>query len=433
MYNKYNASATYSCKHKETKNPICAIPCNGQFELCEDDSDEDCQGPGLIVGLLTSLIFSILFLSSTYAISRGKISNKVINPQQCDLELEVWNTAEENPETVINVLLKLSYLRSILDIKNATSLADSCYKATYPEDVENCETDAYYLKVFGTNNFSSFFYDCVKRSLVIKVLLQLHYLVPKLHIISRRYYIAEIVLFLEGTISLSLRYSDLTKDILFLHIIWLQLGQYSEGSFPIAIFWTLFVSVVCTEVGNVIFVMSEDFYTNCLWKKVFTLFFAPFLPAYHIYKILHYELLKLHCIYSYGSPRGDQQLGVRSKQIKNVDEKLCRLKLSLSRSQCFHNVLKNIPQLTILLFIILLGNTNSRMVETLENLFVDDSIYLPYALAILSLGSVVRGQINFCKATKNGCLSGICIVTAYFLVGIVSRFEVSFYSFSLFL
>ena len=117
-----------------------------------------------------------------------------------------------------------------------------------------------------------------------------------------------------------------------------------------------------------------------------------------------------------------------SKQIRYVDDKICQFKLSLSRSQCFDNVLENIPQLTILLFIILLGYTTSRMVETLENLFVGDSSYLPYVLATLSLSSVVRGQINFYKAMKNGCLSGICIIAAYFLVGISSRFGVFCYN-----
>ena len=42
---KSNTLATFSCTHKVTGRPICAVPCDGILELCEDDADEKCEGP----------------------------------------------------------------------------------------------------------------------------------------------------------------------------------------------------------------------------------------------------------------------------------------------------------------------------------------------------------------------------------------------------
>jgi hypothetical protein len=45
--------ATFSCKHRYTGNWICAVPCDGHDDLCEDFEDEKCE-------LGTSLIFIVL-------------------------------------------------------------------------------------------------------------------------------------------------------------------------------------------------------------------------------------------------------------------------------------------------------------------------------------------------------------------------------------
>ncbi len=47
--------ATFSCKHRYTGNWICAVPCDGHDDLCEDFEDEKCD-------LGTSRIFITLFV-----------------------------------------------------------------------------------------------------------------------------------------------------------------------------------------------------------------------------------------------------------------------------------------------------------------------------------------------------------------------------------
>jgi hypothetical protein len=47
--------ATFSCKHRYTGNWICAVPCDGHDDLCEDFEDEKCD-------LGTSLSFIVLIV-----------------------------------------------------------------------------------------------------------------------------------------------------------------------------------------------------------------------------------------------------------------------------------------------------------------------------------------------------------------------------------
>ena len=54
--------ATFPCTHKVTGRPICAVPCDGVFELCKDDADEQCEGPGLMMVLVYTFVAALVFL-----------------------------------------------------------------------------------------------------------------------------------------------------------------------------------------------------------------------------------------------------------------------------------------------------------------------------------------------------------------------------------
>ena len=91
----------------------------------------------------------------------------------------------------------------------------------------------------------------------------------------------------------------------------------------------------------------------------------------------------------------------------------------------YQNVLENLTQVTILIMIISLSHTTTRGVENIEAAFVEENTLLGYALAVLSFTSVIRGQLTFLKANKNGCLSltGTLIVVPYFIIGTFTRYD----------
>lgn len=89
--------------------------------------------------------------------------------------------------------------------------------------------------------------------------------------------------------------------------------------------------------------------------------------------------------------------------------------------QCIENVVENLPQLTILFLITLLNQTSSPIVANLQNIFMDDRAYIGWGLALISVGSMIRGQVNQLVASKNGCQTGALLLIIYFLLGLMSR------------
>ena len=75
--------------------------------------------------------------------------------------------------------------------------------------------------------------------------------------------------------------------------------------------------------------------------------------------------------------------------------------------------------------VILLNHSKTRAVENIDNIFVDDNKMLGYFLALISLFSMIRGQLTYFKANKNGCvgLIGTLFVIPYLVLGIGSRYQ----------
>ncbi len=53
--------ATFSCKHRYTGNWICAVPCDGHDDLCEDFEDEKCD-LGISFSFIVLIVVGLLIL-----------------------------------------------------------------------------------------------------------------------------------------------------------------------------------------------------------------------------------------------------------------------------------------------------------------------------------------------------------------------------------
>ena len=56
------SQATFSCIHRYTKRWICAVPCDGEDDLCEDYADEDCKLPASYNQLMILAAILVAFL-----------------------------------------------------------------------------------------------------------------------------------------------------------------------------------------------------------------------------------------------------------------------------------------------------------------------------------------------------------------------------------
>ena len=101
-WSQNNPSSTFSCKHKVTKMPICATPCNGIKEMCEDDADEQCQGTGLIIVLSVTFMLSILFISGALLMNKFNFTKPAISLQE---EIAMTQIVNSNGNS-ISIFLK---------------------------------------------------------------------------------------------------------------------------------------------------------------------------------------------------------------------------------------------------------------------------------------------------------------------------------------
>ena len=111
------------------------------------------------------------------------------------------------------------------------------------------------------------------------------------------------------------------------------------------------------------------------------------------------------------------------EEIRIIDDEICHLQLVKGKIHCNENVLENLTQLTILVLIILTSLSNSSSVENIDPVLMKQDNILTYVLASMTFISMLRGQLNFLKANKNGCLNlkGTMILIPFYTIGTVSR------------
>ena len=276
--------------------------------------------------------------------------------------------------------------------------------------------DRHLMEVLGTNKLTVFFYDCVDQSIMIKAGSFFQTNIPRFFQAITQFYLLSIWEIIKCIVTMTIRYSDLPKDILFLYIIWLRLGNYAITSFPLTIFCILLSSIISAELLHLITIMRHN--SKSFGRRTVILLMIPLLPAYYLYQYLKFKL-RVHKRWKSCSTINAQVWA----QINKYETKCDQLQRLSARMQCTENVLENLTQLTILMMVISLSRTNTRAVENIEAAFVEENALLGYAIAALSFISIIRGQLTFLKAYKNGCLSltGTLIVAPYYTLGTCSR------------
>lgn len=403
-----------------TGRSICAIPCDGITEMCEDDIDEQCEGPGLVLVMVFTFISSVLFLAvaSTFdSIARAKI----VPPDSFEME-EYHNLHEW---FISNIWIDLSVHQHTSDYVKAKTIAAKYYEYAASINKMACPNDEYFMRYIGTNKISVFFYDCVNRSVSVKVISFFNNHMPKIFHLWNNHHVSMMRITFKCIITLTLRYSDLPKDLLLLYIIWIQLLATDSGMFSVSIFWTLVFSIVTSEIMHVFTIMmnNKNSKTKSVIKMLHDTLATPIMPA--IYQFRHLKLkIVTKRLLDKVSKKCNKNIKQAQQELQELDCKMHRLDVISAKLHCNENVLENLFQVTILVIFVLLSYTNSKTVESIDYLFLKKDNAITYILTLMSLISMIRGQINFLKANKNGCLGlvGTVITIPYFLIGIASRF-----------
>ena len=421
-------SATFSCRHRYTKQWICAVPCDGIDDLCENFGDEDCSS-NTTINTLTILI-GLLLLTNMLGLIYAKLTEK--NYQTC----EEANTDEINCMFKNKMFIKKNSFRKIHQSKFYHQELKHFYHliSSQPNDQKHSQ----HLKSFVQSEIS--FHGnslhevllCLKNNAGNSQLSSdVHELlfpsplnfVSKISSFIRRSscianfnlkFLTTLQNWLISMAKIALFYFDLIKDIVLLVLLVQKVNlDKSYLTFEIQIIFFMLLSISFPHA-----VTFAHWIYLLVFKKVernaglFLLNFPVFIPAVGLYMIGNLKSrLELHFDFK-----------TYSKWLKWM--KRCSFYKTVEAT------FESSVQVLILMFVIFLKNSETKTVYGLENVITnDEAVFLGFSAA-WSLVSLVLSDVDWQNSLKNYYIGliGHCLLGLYFLSSILSRvFAITLY------
>jgi hypothetical protein len=422
---------TFPCKHRYTGFPICANPCDGYDDLCENHSDEDCEGISVLWVLFWVTSLTII-ASGTTIILEKKCTPVLVNDMTTTEEmcystdiLSLKNyTIMRKEEAFVNSMRSiLLYYKFNIDIEKAKHITEQYYamELTCNQFQTEC-VDEYYFMFFGTNKSTAYIYDILSNSWSIKMNSFLASKCPKWLLVKCTHkYFKMSNIYVIFIFKIVLHYADIVKDIVLLVQIWKHMMGNSArtfldgiSEFPVVVFLVIFTSIVITELCSILtLIMSSTFegYGKC--KKWCSILLFPLIPASVHYQEFKLELEHVHML-------SKNNIHLHFKIDRNERKNMLLLRSNLTSIE---NVAEHFPLLLVLILIITLRKTATPIVAQMDKLFLSNNEIFIFLSTCWSFFSLLKGQLFYIKATKNNVVTilGHIILLLYFAIGTSGR------------
>jgi hypothetical protein len=293
-------------------------------------------------------------------------------------------------------------------------------------------TDMFYFEKLGTNSASMRLYDCIECSIGVRVDKFLIKNVDE-HLLA---YIAKItdsslIQFIKYCYKAVLYYADIIKDLYLLGQIWkIMLGSsYTELfnyslTFPLLVFWVTLVSILASELCNLLSLIQCETYTN--WSRTQTCLswlFMPLVPG-----IMFYKELKANRKVSEIVAKLRKYEGSQTAQTQYADHYLLEY-ITLSKAhkvrtefKANENVVEHFVQLIVVILIILLNWTATKNVLNLDKMFLNDKVVFQF-FSTMSCLSVILGQLSYISAQKSSFLplQGYILLSLHIAISLAAK------------
>ena len=412
-------SNTFSCVHRYTGTNICANPCDGRDDLCQDYADE--RGCEERLAWWTYLLFAIIAVfiwSSILRIVEVALPSCGTAPDDDSKEQNALKMENNHQMAYGKLRLQNSY-GPLLNIsikheetKGYLPLKEFCRK-TYDLELEynaNDEnaTNAFFFRIIGTNHTASIFFDNIDDGWLLRKK-QLFMKTTKIMEIEDMRYFRLTIKTVSYMLTVVAYYLDFFKDIMLAH----RLYSFFPDWLPIILFSITVGCITLCELTKMSFVLNFSSWSKP--KRVFGSMFIFMVPAVITFQIYRLELQLEN------TARGDV---TQQGKLKKCMQLLEHLKLLSSELRANENVLEHLPQLVILLLLILIKKTETTTVPLhLSMNLVPENEFIIYASATASFLSLVRGQLHLIESKKNGYLPSIgkLFLLAYYIIGTAAR------------
>jgi hypothetical protein len=445
--------ATFSCKHKYTGRPICAIPCDGKDDLCLDDVDEQCSSASvkstLLFGTLLviiSLILGELYLSYVKKnVSKKRESFQItMGGKKC-----LWNILEccsdghlnskrtfaifkksHTTEKYATECVILYYTLGLVNGKKAQDIAKQFYdlECKYHhgknEDIVIC-----IRRNFGTNENTKLLFELISQP-PLKTHFFRKWNPKEMFNFLKTKYIESIYFLLLVSAKLFAYYADVYKDIYVIveYAKLLPVDNLNLSSFGFQVFILLIVSVTLPVILNLSTLHQANEWSNLQSRIIHigTLIVLPIVPALAVYVTskLYFVSQRIKIINQNKNKHKIKNSLDSITALSNNDNFMQQTSTLLSDLRSNENATEHFIQSLVLILLIALKFTKSGTVSGFQELLAGNSNFIfLISSAVWSVFSIISGFTQRKIIQKNHSMpfSGIMIQLSYATLSMICR------------
>ena len=467
-----SSDKTYQCTHRLTGLPICASPCDGVYEMCQDNSDEQNCSTEMYMSFALTLICLIIVFAPLAVEIITKIKDGVTGrktPGRAIIDLNFMNDSsmkflqafiqQDDQDKVKDSWTKVhsesaddkftEELKIIIAVIN--NLTDAMKIKFYQLELNHHDANEFDMhmcifKTMGTCQSSDDFLVMKKGSKWYSLTKWFQKLGWSMNALFYTKATLGICKYLFMIVSY---YVDLIKDFVLFYLLVSFVPIFHTGFFTISfqLVFTTGLTFFIPQLLNFIFILTQknERLPNILNFKyqdsimlgilncLLILIFMPFLPGMSIYQILRSKLellnseFTLHntaCSMDNDDPDAQRwQLRIEARNYLTLSDQALkdqRFLISIRRNE---NVIEHFFQIVLITLITHSLYSSTGTVSILHHLIGESNSELVIISGLWSIRSLISGHIQVTKASKNNFLPtlGKLLIMVYFAISVFVR------------
>jgi hypothetical protein len=426
---KDNKHATFSCKHKYTGRPICAVPCDGKDDLCLDDIDEQCStaslkstlffGTALVIFSVISGELYIFCVKKSKSNKNKRFQLKMLKENNLMSILECCSDGHATLNKTLANFKKshcteqhardcviVSHTLGLIDGEKAQDVAKLFYNFECKYHRGNFESVHICIKkTFETNENTKLLFALISQPPVKTQFLKKSKSVLN---VFKTQYIAGVFFLLLVSAKLFAYYTDVYKDIYIIveYSKLLPVDNLNLNSFGLQVFITLIVSVTLPMIVN-LFILHLPNEKKILQSRMIhfgIIILSPLVPALAVYvsSKLHFVSQRIKKFHQNNKKLKSHNSLESIKTLIENNHLMQQTSALLSDLRSNENATEHFIQSLVLILLIALKFTKTGTVSGFQELLVGNSdFYLLVLSAIWSVVSIISGFVQRKIVQKN--------------------------------
>ena len=446
---KNKISATFSCKHKYTRKPICAIPCDGKDDQCLDDIDEHCTSATITSTMTFGIVLVIVSVFAvelynfymritkcykTEAFEKKVASsigllNKLKGCLECPTKykktfgsFKKWHGKEQYPQDCNT----LAYALMVMEKGKAQDIAQLFFKLENKYHHGNkASIHICMRRNFGTNSTTKHLFELIKPSteesnsftkLIWNTILKF----------LKSPFVEYMGFLLLVPVKIFAYYTDMYKDIYMLveYSKFVPIENMKFSSFAFQVFIILSISVTLPMILNWFTLINARVQSRI--AKVEMLVVSPLVPAFAVYFISKLNFVSYRIKKTCQNNKKPESTNT-TKSINKICQNDYLVQQGtnlLSDLRSNENATEHLIQSLVLIILIAVKFTQSRTVSGFQELLAGgNTLFLLGLSATFSIFSIITGKVqqNLAKKQHSVPFTGIMIQISYSILAMACR------------